>query len=375
MIVIILIVLIFVFIGALIFLILHNKYLTLINKKLLLENAEIKQINAEIENKIENILQNFPIPILVLDKKGKIKFANAELKHITDNSTEEHNYFEFFNQPEFIESIHKVQEKKTVIIEELLHKEKIYKVFFWLENNETFIIFKDITDTKEISRIKKEIVSNISHELKTPLTVIKGYLETIYDEVDDKIKKYVEITKNHTERLVRIINDLLKLSELEEEKIEFEKVDIKELIEKIVDMFEKKIKQKGLTLTLEIDKINRYIYGDYYKIEDLIINLLDNAVRYTDKGEIKIKTEKKDTNLIIRIKDTGIGIPEKSLPRVFERFYVVDKSRSRETGGTGLGLAIVKHIVLLHKGTIDIKSSLGQGTEVIVSLPLKLNQP
>ncbi|MCX8082484.1 MAG: ATP-binding protein [bacterium] len=358
---------------GLIFLFIKIHNLSLINKKLTLQITELTEIKKEIQTKIETVLLSFPIPVMVIDKQGIIKFANTEIQNIIGSPPEGHNYIEFFNQTEFIEAIHNIPEGKTLQTE-LLYKDQFYAVHFVsLTDNEILITLKDITDSKEILRIKKELISNISHELKTPLTVIKGYLETIYEEIPSYLKGQVEIILNHTERLTGIVRDLLKLSELEEIKIEFQKVNIKEVIEKVISMFEKRIIQKNLSLKVNMDTSITYISGDPYKLEDLIINLLDNAIRYTDSGEITIKTEKTDRNLIIGIKDTGIGIPEKDLPRIFERFYVVDKSRSRETGGTGLGLAIVKHIVILHKGTIEIKSSLGEGTEVIISLPLSCN--
>ncbi len=182
--------------------------------------------------------------------------------------------------------------------------------------------------------------------------------------------------------MINIVNDLLLLSELEKnnksgtdkkEKINFEKINIIELIEKIFMIFEKRIKEKKLDLNLKINNKIKYLKGDSYKLEQMFINLIDNAVKYTEKGEIKvILSELNNEKIKIEIIDTGIGIPEKDINRLFERFYVVDKSRSRLKGGTGLGLSIVKHIIVLHQGEIKISSQLEKGTAVTITLPKEI---
>ncbi|HOL21608.1 MAG TPA: ATP-binding protein [bacterium] len=362
---------------VIIILYIRMKYFSIMSIRHIAEYEEIKNLYHQIEKQFYKIIYSIPQPSFIIDREGKIIFTNPAIKEITEGELAEgHNYLEFFNQPEFIEAIQKIQNDKENILKEIAIGNRTYLVFFThLDNERIFVFFKDISDKKEIERIKKELISNMSHELKTPLTAIRGYIETLYDEVPSTLKSHLDIVKKHTERLTSIVNDLLTLSELEETKIYFQDIDIEGIIKKVVDTFDRKIKDKKLNLTLEIDKTNKYLKGDPYKIEEMLINLIDNAVRYTDKGEIRIKTERKDGNLITTIKDTGIGIPEKDLPRIFERFYVVDKTRSKETGGTGLGLAIVKHIVLLHGGNIEVKSSLGYGTEVIVSLPIVQKNP
>lgn len=358
---------------AIVYLYIRLKHLAYLHKKSLTLYDDLKEVNKNLQKDINTIITSLPAPAMIINTNGIIISANEEAKKITENNQlEYHSYIVSFKQPEFIEAIQQIQKNKKGIVKEIGLKNRLYLVsFIPLINNEViFIFFKDITDKKEIEKVKKELISNMSHELKTPLTVIQGYIDTLYDEVNSPVaKQHLDTVKKHTERLTNIVNDLLKLSELEEVKIEFQKFDIKDIIESVSKIFEKKVSQKGLTLKLDIENV--YIEGDPIKIEELLINLLDNAIRYTEKGEINIKTKKEDNYLIISIRDTGIGIPEHCLPRIFERFYVVDKSRSRETGGTGLGLAIVKHIVMLHNGTIDVKSSLGTGTEFIISLPVK----
>jgi two-component system phosphate regulon sensor histidine kinase PhoR len=171
------------------------------------------------------------------------------------------------------------------------------------------------------------------------------------------------------------VKDLLKLSELEDiregkREFGFSKVYLKELIGNVFNIYEKEIKSKGLKSIVKIEKSVPKIKGDPFKLEQLFINLIENAIKYTERGEIILAAKKEDKSVIVEISDTGIGIARKHLSRIFERFYVVDKSRSKEFGGTGLGLSIVKHIVQLHNGEIRIDSTLGKGTKFTIVLPI-----
>lgn len=219
--------------------------------------------------------------------------------------------------------------------------------------------------------MKKSFVANISHELRTPLTAIKGFVETIEEEEEIKNTQYLEIIKRHTDRLMSIVSDLLLLSELEQpgNALEIGEVNLVNLAENILKVFEQGAKAKGLTLKLTVGQDLQPIQADPFKLEQMFINLLDNAIKYTEKGGVAISLTQADEKSIVEIQDSGIGIPGTHLPRIFERFYVVDKSRSKKLGGTGLGLSIVKHIVLLHGGTIDAESSLGTGTKFTIVLP------
>jgi len=232
-------------------------------------------------------------------------------------------------------------------------------------------VLYDITDLKNLERLKKDFVANISHELRTPLTAIKGFVETLEEEEEIKNVQYLEIIKRHTDRLMNIVNDLLILSELEqtEKALVTEDVNLVSLAENILKVFEHRAKEKGIELKLGAAKDLKTVRADPFKLEQMLINLLDNAIKYTEKGEVLISLSQDDGKSIIEIKDTGIGIPASNLPRIFERFYVVDKSRSKKLGGTGLGLSIVKHIVLLHGGIIDVESSQGIGTKFTIVLP------
>jgi len=226
---------------------------------------------------------------------------------------------------------------------------------------------------KEVEKIKRDLVSSVSHELRTPLTSIKGFAETLEEEMEGKNRHYVEIIKRNTDRLINIVRDLLLLAQLEEKgvELEIEEVDLKALAEQTMRIFDAQAKEKNLALRLESPADLPPVLADPFKIEQVLINLLDNAIKYTDKGEVSLVLGRSDQDVTIAVHDTGIGMPKEKLSRIFERFYVIDKSRSRKTGGTGLGLSIVKHIALLHGGEVSVESAPGAGSHFHVRLPVR----
>jgi len=242
--------------------------------------------------------------------------------------------------------------------------------------NEVIILLHDISELNKLETIKKDFVINVSHELRTPLTAMKGFSETLLDELkDDETKRYAEIINRHTNRLIRIVNDLLLLSELEQtnNNILFEKIKISEIINNVYNLFLQKSNDKNIEMDKSIENPERIIEIDTFRFEQLLVNLIDNAFKYTDSGKISIISKEFNNNQVFCIQDTGVGIPDGDKDRIFERFYTVDKSRSRRVGGTGLGLSIVKHIVLLHKGKIEIESELNKGTKFIITIPFTQN--
>jgi len=231
-----------------------------------------------------------------------------------------------------------------------------------------------IEQLEKMDNIRRDFVANVSHELKTPLTSIKGFIETLENgAIDDRdnAMKFLGVMRKHSERLSSIINDLLSLAEIEGEKdIRVTNFDIKILLDEIAWGFSHRLSSKKQNLNVDYNGSNFDINADKDKIEQVLVNLMDNAVKYTpEDGEIRTSLFEEKNSVMISIEDTGVGIPEEHLDRIFERFYRVDKARSRELGGTGLGLAIVKHIILLHKGHIDINSEVDKGTKITVVLP------
>ena len=196
--------------------------------------------------------------------------------------------------------------------------------------------------------------------------------EWIETRAEEENRPYLEIIRRNTERMIAIVEDLLVLSALEERgpRIDKTDVDLKPLAESILKMFEKRAKDKGLTLTLEAPSDLPPVRADPGQMEGLLLNLVDNAVKYTEKGSVTVRLSVREANLAVEVEDTGPGISAEHLPHIFERFYVVDKSRSKKLGGTGLGLSIVKHIALAHKGSVSVKSRVGEGTLFSVLLPL-----
>jgi two-component system phosphate regulon sensor histidine kinase PhoR len=323
---------------------------------------------------LDTIVSSIQEVLVVLDKDGRIKLTNESFRKTLNNEdVRDKFYWEVMRCPDFSELIRKVTEERKHRSEEIEFRDKHYlcSVTFLSSKQEMVVVLYDITDLRNLERVKKDFIANISHELRTPLTAIKGFVETLEEEEDIKNVQYLEIIKRHTDRLMNIVNDLLLLSELEQAgtALEVEDIDLVSLAENILKVFEQGAKSKGIELKLIAGESMKAIQADPFKLEQMFINLLDNAIKYTEKGTVSISLRQEDLKSIIEIQDTGIGIPISHLPRVFERFYVVDKSRSKKLGGTGLGLSIVKHIVLLHGGTIDVESSLGIGTKFTVILP------
>ena len=339
---------------------------------------KIRELFTELslkQEQLNSIISSIQEGLLVFDKSGKIILSNESFKKIIEeNDIEDKFYWEAVRVPQFADLIKKVTEEgKSYIAEELPLQDKFFicSVTFLESREETVVILYDITEMKNVEKIKKDFVVNVSHELRTPLTAIKGFVETLEESVEEENQNFVEIIKRNTNRLINIVEDLLVLSELEEKgtTLELEELHLKEMVERILKIFEFRIEEKGLTLVLHVENEIPPIMADAFKLEQALINLIDNAVKYTEKGTIALSLRHIDNQIMIEIKDTGIGIPEEHIPRIFERFYVVDKSRSKRLGGTGLGLSIVKHIVLLHNGTLQVASPPSQGTTFSITLP------
>lgn len=233
-------------------------------------------------------------------------------------------------------------------------------------------VLQDVSDLKKLEQIRSQFVANVSHELKTPLTSIKGFSETLRFVEDEKTKiKFLDIIDQEAERLRRLIEDILSLSAIENQKsLAVEIVNAPEVVKETCSLLELSASEKNIDFGLII-KGDPLFIGDSDKFKQMIINLVDNAIKYTEQnGKVKVRLEEQRENMVLTVSDTGTGIPPEHVPRLFERFYRVDKSRDRAKGGTGLGLAIVKHIVLGFGGTIEVASEEGKGTSFTVKIPL-----
>ncbi|MBI5888675.1 MAG: ATP-binding protein [Deltaproteobacteria bacterium] len=238
-----------------------------------------------------------------------------------------------------------------------------------LDGDRGLLVFlQDITEEKRVETIKKDFVANVSHELRTPLASIKGYSETLLDggmDDEDTLTEFLRIIDRHATRMARLIDDLLILSKLESHQMTMEiaPVDIREVIIPTVKSFEKQARDKRITISSRIPEGLPKVMGDRDRLEQVVVNLVDNAIKYTHSGgSVNISVSRIEGSVRVDVADTGIGIPAEDIPRIFERFYRVDKARSRELGGTGLGLAIVKHIIQGHGGRMHVESRPGKGS-------------
>jgi two-component system phosphate regulon sensor histidine kinase PhoR len=270
--------------------------------------------------------------------------------------------------------ISSIRRNKFQTSEEIMLSENLLGLQF--EIREMFEKGKnDIEYLKKLEKMRKEFLANVSHELRTPIFTIQGYIETLlHGAIDDKKvnKSFLEKANTHTISLSNLLNDLIDISMIEsgEMRLSFRYFDIVDYLKKLIEEIRPTIADKDISLDLvtKLDRLN--VYGDKDKLRQVFINLIQNAIKYTEKGTVAIivEREEKDCNIIVR--DTGIGIPEDALGRIFERFYRVDKARSRSVGGTGLGLAIVKHIIEAHDSKIVVKSKLNEGSEFSFKLKI-----
>jgi two-component system phosphate regulon sensor histidine kinase PhoR len=251
------------------------------------------------------------------------------------------------------------------------------------------LVFHDVTEMKRLERMRRDFVANVSHELRTPLAAIGGYAETLLGgALDDpqRARRFLSIIERHTVRLGRLVDDLLNLSDLELGRTELRRVALQadDIVEASFEVLRNKAVQAGISLTLDLAPDTLPLDGDEDRLEQALVNLVDNAIKYTPRGgQVTVSARmveaartqegatvvSPDGFVEIAVSDTGIGVPAEDLPRLTERFYRVDKARSRELGGTGLGLAIVKHVVQAHGGWMRIESELGKGTTVRLCLP------
>jgi two-component system phosphate regulon sensor histidine kinase PhoR len=331
------------------------------------------------KDELNSIISSIKEGLCVIDKEGVISISNESFKRTVQNDAVKGKlYWEVLRKTRFDELIKEIRSEKNSIVDEIELNSRMFlcSATFCSNKEDIVVTLHDITKIKNLEKTKKDFVTNVSHELRTPLTSIKGFVETLQDTNNDVEKQhYLNIIKRHTDRVIRIVNDLLLLSKLEgkSDSLELEKVNLKNLIEDILKIFEQSLKEKNLVLKFNADRNLPIIKADPFKLEQVFINLIDNAIKYTERGEVVISLSHNKETVKIEIQDTGICIPREHLSRIFERFYVVDSSRSGKLGGTGLGLSIVKHIVLLHNGKIDVKNIPGTGTNFIVTLPANLS--
>ncbi|CDQ39341.1 MULTISPECIES: two-component system histidine kinase PnpS [Virgibacillus] len=336
---------------------------------------------------LSTIIENTQSGLVLIDSKGYIHFVNKKFITLFGNSSKAYQgylYYDVLNNEIIHETVQKTFLYERNIKEEFTHFKGLDKYYIEIVGAPIFddrnilkgavLVLYDITEMKKLELMRKDFVANVSHELKTPITSIKGFAETLLDnsaDQSDENKEFLEIIYKESNRLQLLIEDLLILSRLEKENFQLvlSTFDVKEAIHEITPIIEHKLTEKKLSFSTDVEP-NVELTADKEKVKQIMLNLIDNAINYTpEAGEINLSAAEDDESIYLQIKDTGIGIAKESLPRIFERFYRVDKARSRNTGGTGLGLAIVKHIVEVHDGDIQIESEVNEGTTITVILP------
>ncbi|SFN05443.1 ATP-binding protein [Thermodesulforhabdus norvegica] len=334
-----------------------------------------KELKEEREE-LRSLVESLNVGLVVIDVEGRILMMNKGFMTTglaQNGSCEGKYYWECFREGRVNEFIREFRQKPQSSFREIHLQGRVYLVTgtHIRSRRKILLTFQDISALKETERIKKDLVANISHEIKTPLTAIKGYVETLLEDERDKTKKrYLSVIYRHVNRLSDIAEGLITLHELDvEQPFQEVPVNLRDVVRRVVELYRRQAEEKGLSLRASVHS-DVEIITDPLKLEELLINLVDNAIRYTREGEVKISVcETEDDAVTLSVSDTGIGIAAEHIPRIFERFYVVDRSRSRETGGTGLGLSIVKHIVERLGGTISVESTPGVGSTFIVKLP------
>lgn len=348
---------------------------------------------AEDESRLQVVLDNMVSGIVVVDLQGRVALLNRateDLLGFTSNELVSKIFSDTHQQVELTKLVEWCLETREHVRDEILlfyPEERVIDVNATpISDSEgqvsgVIIVLHNITALRKLERMRSEFVANVSHELKTPIASVKGFAETLLaGALDDKetARSFLQIIYDESERLNRLIGDILDLSKIESKRIplHFSPVELDSFMERTIQMLQEDARRKRVELVLRVQE-ELYVEADEDRLRQIINNLVQNGINYTPEGgkvtisvEAIGEPESADERIRIVVADTGIGIPKKDLPRIFERFYRVDKARSRSSGGTGLGLSIVKHLIELHHGTISVESQVGLGSRFTIELPV-----
>ena len=349
--------------------------------------SELKEKLSEVstqKNQIETILLHMTDGIIAFNREGEIILINPAAKQLLSIRPEDNTFDDIFSKFNLNINMEKIiyLENWTSTEQRLEVEDKYVDIYFAPFKDEkerpegVIAVIQDITEHVKLDNMQKEFVADVSHELKTPITSIMGYADTLLEGDYDKEtqEKFLNVIATESRRMARLVTDLLTLSRYDNNKNKTKKVqfDLGELVKKCQEKLAIEIKKKNHDVKCFVTADVPLVYADKDDIERVILNILTNSIKYTkENGEIKIYVGFVYNDAYIKIFDNGIGIPEEDLSRIFERFYRVDKARTREMGGTGLGLSIAKEILDKNGGSIDIKSVVGKGTEVVIKIPTK----
>ena len=353
-------------------------------KTKLIKGSEVTNDDIDINN---SVFLHMTDGIIAFDRTENVILINPAAKKMMNISQENSTFDEIFGKLHMNINLEKIiyLENWTNTEERLQIDDRFLNVYFApfkKENDKTvgvIAVLQDITEHVKLDNMRKEFIADVSHELKTPITSIMGYADTLLEEEYDKEtqSKFLSVIASEARRMAKLVTDLLTLSKNDSNKnvVKKEQFDLGELVKKCQDKLAIEIKKKNHNVNCFVTADVPPVYADKDDIERVVLNILTNSIKYTkDNGEIKIYVGFVYNDAYIKIFDNGIGIPEEDLNRIFERFYRVDKARSREMGGTGLGLSIAKDLLDRNGGSIDIKSQVGKGTEVVIKVPTKTTE-
>lgn len=355
----------------------------------LARNLSELTINEKLQaEQLSTIIDNTESGLVLIDEKGYIHVVNRKFITMFGKKQRDyigHLYYDVLENEEIHKTVQHTFLYEKNIKEYFTQSKPTGRNYIEIVGAPIFdernmlkgavLVLYDITEFKNLELMRKDFVANVSHELKTPITSIRGFAETLMDgEVEDEktVKEFTGIIYEESKRLQLLIDDLLILSRLERDEfgLKVSNLEVKSLVKDIIPMIRHRAEEKEITFKTEIDE-TLIIQGDLEKLKQVLLNLLTNAISYTPaKNDIILRMSRRNNQACIQVIDSGIGIGDEFISRIFERFYRVDRARSRNTGGTGLGLAIVKHIIELHKGKIEVESELNKGTKFTVLLPI-----
>ncbi|MFS0780624.1 two-component system histidine kinase PnpS [Bacillus sp. 1P06AnD] len=354
---------------------------------ILARNLQEMETSREMQqDRLSTLIENIGSGVLLIDSKGYITLMNKTYKHLFNVSPSVFLYRLYYEALQYEEVILMIEEifmteksvKKQMMLSLKIERKhfEVYGAPIIGVNDEwkgIVLVFHDISELKKLEQMRQDFVANVSHELRTPITSIKGFSETLLDgDLKDQqtLRAFLTIILNESDRLQMLIQELLELSKIEKSEfaLAMSKIDLASLVRDTGEMFKRKAEKKQISFTVE-NKGPVIIEADSSRLKQVLINLISNAFNYTQEGgNVWVRIKEDDNYAYLEVEDTGIGIDEKEIPRIFERFYRVDRARSRNSGGTGLGLAIVKHLVEAHKGLLEVNSIPGEGTTFIVRL-------
>ena len=341
--------------------------------------STLRQVGEE-RNKLDTLFQHMADGMVAFDSRGRLLQYNPAAETMLGRRlTEDSTYSDVFPDVQ-VKREDLAQDGRTIEVD-FAANQRFLKVYFapirlGNEDQGLMAVLHDVTEQRKLDDSRREFVANVSHELRTPLTNVRGYAETLMsaDDIDRETQlRFLSVIGSEADRMTRIVKDLLTLTRLDYNRMEMkmESMDLLAIGKKAAQAMEMEAGNRGLTLHCDLPEVLPKTYGDPERIQQVVINILTNAIKYNKpQGSVRLTGGSEGNRVFLRVEDTGIGVPKEDIPRLFERFYRVDKARSRESGGTGLGLAIAKQIAESHGGSITFESEYGKGSVVTLFLPV-----